>query len=74
VSGLDFTSTLEAFGIMKYLIPLALTKNMNRLKAKCTICGKPAVYTKCFVEKTGAVLVGGAEAYKPICEGYFDKY
>jgi thymidine kinase len=64
VAGLDLTSEGYPFGSMGHL--LCLADRVEKLTAIC-VCGAEATRSACMVEKVGDVLVGGGEAYVPMC-------
>ena len=65
VAGLDLTSEGYPFGPMGHL--LCLADKAEKLTAIC-VCGAEATRSACMVEKNGDVLVGGGEAYVPMCQ------
>jgi len=72
VAGLDGTSDRTPFGDMLRLIPHA--EEVERLNALCALCGDGtiATYTKYTKDnKTGDVLIGGAESYYPVCRKHY---
>lgn len=74
VAGLDGTFEREPFGDMLRLIPHA--EEVVRLHAQCSYCpdGKgKAIYSrrKKATESKGTVMVGGAEAYEPVCRFHY---
>lgn len=64
VAGLDMDYNQEPFGIMPTL--LAIASEVTKLKAVCSICGEPAMYTKRQTAEKETVLVG-VEQYKAVC-------
>ena len=64
VAGLDLTSEGRPFGPMADL--LCLADHVEKLTAICS-CGAEATRTRCSVKKDEDVLVGGSEAYVPVC-------
>ena len=59
----------RSFGSVLDVIPLADT--VTKLTARCGICGKRAFFTLRKVEETQTELVGGAEAYMPVCRQHY---
>lgn len=64
VAGLDLTSEREPFGWMPTLE--AMAQRVERLTARCTLCGEPAPFTAHLGSKASAVKVGD-EGYQPRC-------
>lgn len=64
VAGLDLTSEGYPFGPMGHL--LCIAEKTEKLTAIC-VCGAEATRSTCVVKKQGEVLVGGGEAYIPMC-------
>ena len=73
VAGLDGTSDRTPFGDMLRLIPHA--EEVERLSAFCAVCrdGTVANYSKYLgvKEDDNNVVIGGAEAYKPVCRKHY---
>ncbi|XP_057525951.1 thymidine kinase a [Amaranthus tricolor] len=69
VAGLDGDYLRRSFGSVLDVIPLADT--VTKLTARCGICGKRAFFTLRKVEETQTELVGGAEAYMPVCRQHY---
>ena len=64
VGGLNMTSEMEPFLIMPYI--LAISDEVEVIKASCFDCGRDASYTYFNGEKTDKILVGD-EGYIPLC-------
>lgn len=71
VAGLDLTSEGYPFGPMGHL--LCLADKPEKLTAIC-VCGAEATRSACLVEKHADVLVGGGEAYIPMCKKCWQKH
>jgi len=71
VVGLDGDFNRKPFGQVLDCIPLA--DRVTRLTALCSCCrdGTPALFSHRKVDQGGQVLVGGAEAYEPLCRRCF---
>jgi len=71
VVGLDGDSNRKPFGQVLNCIPLA--DRVTRLTALCACCrnGTPGLFSFRRVDQGGQVLVGGAEAYTPLCRHCF---
>lgn len=65
VVGLDGDFKREKFGNTLELI--TLSDSMKKLYAQCSICGNKAVFTERFSPGEEQVLIGGKEAYQPLC-------
>jgi len=70
VAGLNGTSERSVFGEILYLIPHANT--IQKLEPFCKLCAEkskitPAIFTKCMVEKSSTVMIGGKDAYVAVC-------
>lgn len=59
----------EAFGRMHTLIPLA--DSVELLAGQCRFCEAPSRFTLRIAASSGQVLVGGAEAYAPVCRRHY---
>ena len=66
-AGLDLTSEGHPFGPMGSL--LCMANQVEKLTAICHHCGEEATRTSCLVKKNKDVLVGGDNAYVPMCHG-----
>lgn len=64
LGGLNMTSEQEPFLIMPYV--MAISDEVEVIKASCFDCGRDASYTYFEGDKEGAVLVGDA-GYVPLC-------
>jgi thymidine kinase len=71
VVGLDGDFNRKPFGQVLDCIPLA--DRVTRLTALCSCCrdGTPALFSHRKIDQGGQVLVGGAEAYEPLCRRCF---
>jgi len=71
VVGLDGDFNRKPFGQVLNCIPLA--DRVTRLTALCACCrdGTPGLFSFRKVDQGGQVLVGGAEAYAPLCRACF---
>ncbi len=59
----------ETFGRMHTLIPLA--DSVELLAGQCRFCESPSRFTLRIAASSGQVLVGGAEAYAPVCRRHY---
>lgn len=64
VAGLNMTSEQDPFLVMPYV--LAISDEVQIIKASCYDCGRGATYTYYDGEKTEAILVGDSN-YLPLC-------
>lgn len=64
VAGLNMTSEQDPFLVMPYI--LAISDEVQIIKASCYDCGRGATYTYYDGEKTEAILVGDSN-YLPLC-------
>jgi thymidine kinase len=71
IAALDGTFERKAFGRVLELIPLA--ESVTKLDAVCVDCKQSASFTKRLVESKETELIGGADIYKPVCRGCFNK-
>ena len=71
VSGLDGDFQRKPFGDILRLIPHA--ESVTKLRALCKVCndGTPGCFTKRIVEGNEQKLVGGVEAYIPVCRKHY---
>lgn len=51
-----------------------IADKIHFLKAKCAVCGKEATMTERTVESDEYSLVGGAEAYRAVCEEHHPRW
>lgn len=65
VGGLDGDFQMKKFGSMLDLIPIC--DKVEKLKAICNICKKPAAFTKRITKDKEQEIIGGAEMYIPVC-------
>ena len=65
VAALDTDSDLNPFGEIPKIMSLA--QEITKLTSKCNLCGSDASYTKCNVNKSSQILIGGSELYSPVC-------
>eukprot|EP00466_Bigelowiella_natans_P021292 jgi/Bigna1/58499/fgenesh1_pm.99_\ len=69
VAGLDGDFNRERFGQIIDLIPLA--DRIQKLNARCRICGAEAPFTGRIKKSEEQTLVGGADAYMPLCRRHY---
>ena len=51
-----------------------IADEVHFLKSMCAVCGGEASMTERFVKSNEEKLVGGAEAYRPVCEKHHPKW
>lgn len=51
-----------------------IADEIHYLKAKCSVCGEEATMTEKIIKDEEYFLVGGAEAYRPVCEKHHPKW
>ncbi len=71
VAALDGTFERKPFGAVLGLIPLA--ENVTKLDAVWVDCKHSASFTKRLVDSKETELIGGAEIYKPVCRGCYNR-
>lgn len=71
LAGLDGDYLRRTFGSVLDMIPLADT--VTKLTARCEFCGKRAFFTLRKTGDTRTELIGGAEAYMPVCRLHYVK-
>lgn len=71
VSGLVGDFRRSRFGQMLDLVPHA--ESILKLNARCEVCQKDAFFTQRTVAAAGQELVGGAEAYRPVCREHYNQ-
>ena len=71
IAALDATFERKPFGRVLELIPLA--ENVSKLDAVCIDWKQSASFTKRLCDSKETELIGGAEIYKPVCRGCFNK-
>ena len=64
VAALDATFQRKPFRVTE-LIPIA--EKVTKLTAVCAMCSNDAAFTIRLVESLAVELIGGDEAYKPVC-------
>jgi len=69
VAALDGTFAKAPFGDVCNLIPRA--ERVDKLCAVCAACGDDAPFTRRLTEDTSVMLVGGNEAYLPVCRACY---
>lgn len=70
VAGLDMDYTGKPFGPIPEL--LAIADFITKLRAICTNCGNPALYSKRKIVGANIVQVGEKEEYEPLCRACFN--
>ena len=71
IAGLDMDSDGKPFGPMPFM--LAIAENIIKLKAKCSITGKNAHYTKSLIKKEQKIKIGDNNTYTVLCRKEFYK-
>ena len=76
VAGLNGTSERRMFGEILYLIPHA--NSIQKLEPFCKLCadnGKiiPAIFTKCIIDKSDDIMIGGKDMYVAVCRNCYNK-
>jgi thymidine kinase len=69
VAGLDQDYLGRPFAPMPEL--MAIAEEVTKVRAVCTVCGRPACRSQRIVKASATVLVGGAEAYEARCRACF---
>ncbi len=69
VAGLDMDYKGLPFGPMPQL--LAITDDVAKLRAVCSICGNDALFSKRTVDCDGTILVGAKDEYIAVCREHF---
>ena len=67
IAGLDGDYKQEAFGTSRMLDLIPYATKITKLLAKCTVCNNDAPFTKRLTNSNDKILVGGADAYQPVC-------
>ena len=70
IAGLDMDFRGRPFGPMPAL--MALAEEVYKLKAVCTLCGRPAGYSHRRSAEEATILIGEAALYEPRCRGCFE--
>ena len=70
VAGLNGTSEREPFGEIVNLIPFS--DKIQKLEPFCKLCAEqklftPAIFTKCMIDKTNTIMIGGKDIYTAVC-------
>jgi thymidine kinase len=68
-AGLNGDFKRELFGDIVKLIPFA--DSVHFLRARCSFCEHPASFTLRLVSSESQQLVGGNEAYQPVCREHY---
>lgn len=69
VAGLNGDFRRAAFGDVVGLVPLA--DAVTFLSARCSFCARPAPFTLRVAASESQVLVGGSDAYRPVCRDHY---
>nr|GMC85679.1 thymidine kinase-like [Ipomoea batatas]GMC85801.1 thymidine kinase-like [Ipomoea batatas] len=69
VAGLDGDYLRRRFGSVLDIIPLANT--VQKLTARCELCGKRAFFTYRKTGETQTELIGGSDMYMPLCRQHY---
>ncbi|CAH9060536.1 unnamed protein product [Cuscuta europaea] len=69
IAGLDGDYLRRRFGSVLDIIPLANT--VQKLTARCEICGKRASFTFRKIGETQTELIGGSDMYMPLCRQHY---
>ena len=69
VAGLDGDFQRNTFGFAHQLISLCDT--IEKLHARCSRCGQPALFSKRITDNTEQLLIGSSAEYTPLCRGCF---
>ncbi|VFQ90875.1 unnamed protein product [Cuscuta campestris] len=69
IAGLDGDYLRRRFGSVLDIIPLANT--VQKLTARCEICGKRAFFTYRKIDETRTELIGGCDMYMPLCRQHY---
>jgi thymidine kinase len=68
-AGLNGDYTRSFFGDLVKLVPYA--DSVSFLTARCSFCERPAPFTLRIVASDQQVLVGGGDAYRPVCRDHY---
>lgn len=68
-AGLSGDYRRNAFGDMTALVPFA--DRITFQCARCSVCEAPAAFTMRTVGNKGQILVGGGDAYRPVCRKHY---
>ena len=71
VAGLDGDFLRRPFGQLAELLPLA--DSVDKITARCALCGEPAPFTSRTVASKETYLVGSSESYRPVCRRHYLK-
>lgn len=69
VSGLDGDFNRQPFGDFLRIIPLC--DSVTKLKARCEVCGKEAIFSKRMICDENKIVIGGKELYQPRCREHY---
>lgn len=68
-AGLNGDFKRDVFGDIVNLVPFA--DSVHFLRARCSFCEQPASFTLRLVSNDSQQLVGGTEAYQPVCREHY---
>lgn len=68
-AGLNGDFKRDLFGDIVNLVPFA--DSVHFLRARCSFCERPASFTLRLVSNDSQQLVGGTEAYQPVCREHY---
>ena len=69
ICGLDGDYKREPIGQILNVIPLS--DKVTKLTGKCTYCENKSIFTKRIITNKEQVLIGGEEAYRPVCRNHY---
>ncbi|KXZ56894.1 hypothetical protein GPECTOR_1g806 [Gonium pectorale] len=69
VAGLNGDFRRQRFGQILDLVPLSDT--VKKLRGRCKFCEQPSLFTLRIAASTQQQLVGGADAYAPVCREHY---
>ena len=69
VAGLSGDFERKTFGDVVALVPFA--DRVDFLSARCSFCERPAAFTLRLVASDAQALVGGKDAYQPVCRSHY---
>jgi thymidine kinase len=72
IAGLDTTFNAEPFGPIPAL--MAISDEVTKLSAVCTVCGAPAIHTQRLGQSQELVLVGATGLYEARCRTHFEPF
>jgi thymidine kinase len=67
LAGLDGDYKQDQFKESDLLTLIPYASSVQKLNANCTVCNKPAPFTKRLIASESQIVIGGSSDYQPVC-------